>query len=340
MTTNTTNILITVQFPENLLEQIRQVSPALRIITHQAQAPEDIPVDVWNKIEVLYTDRILPLPPSVPNLRWVQSHFAGIDMIAGHPLLQQRDIHVTTLSGAAASQVAEYALMMMLALGRKMPELVLAQQKADWPRDRWDRFKPTEIRGSTVGLVGYGSIGREIARNVISLGGRIVAVKRDVKHPGDRGYMPDNLGDPKGDLFFRLYPVQAIKSMLKLCDFVVICLPLTPSTRGLIGEIELAAMKPSAYLIDVSRGGIVNPQALLTALQEKRIAGAGLDVFVEEPLPSTSPFWKLPTVLISPHISGISKHYSQRAVDLFCENLRLYLAGSSLLNVFDPELGY
>jgi len=204
MTTNTTNILITVQFPENLFEQIRQVSPALRIITHQAQAPEDIPVDVWNKIEVLYTDRILPLPPSVPNLRWVQSHFAGIDMIAGHPLLQQRDIHVTTLSGAAASQVAEYSLMMMLALGRKMPELVLAQQKADWPRDRWDRFKPTEIRGSTVGLVGYGSIGREIARNVISLGGRIVAVKRDVKHPGDRGYMPDNLGDPKGDLFFRL----------------------------------------------------------------------------------------------------------------------------------------
>jgi phosphoglycerate dehydrogenase-like enzyme len=340
MTNQTKNVLITVQFPEELLEKVRQVSPTIRVITSNAQSPEDVSVDLWNKVEILYTDRILPAPSSVPNLRWIQSHYAGVDAIAGHPLLQQRDINVTTLSGAAASQVAEYAIMMMLALGRKMPDLIANQKKAEWPRDRWERFRPVEIRGSTVGLVGYGSIGREIARIVTALGGQVVAVKRDVKHPSDSGYMPEKMGDPEGDLFSRLYPVQALKAMLKICDFVVICLPLTPSTRGLIAETELAAMKSSAYLIDVSRGGIVNPTALLAALQEKQIAGAGLDVFIEEPLPPTSPLWKLPNVLITPHISGISAHYAQRAIDLFCENLKRYLAGSNLLNRFDPDWGY
>jgi phosphoglycerate dehydrogenase-like enzyme len=117
-------------------------------------------------------------------------------------------------------------------------------------------------------------------------------------------------------------------------------LPLTQATRGLIGEAELAAMKPGSYLIDVSRGGIIQQPALITALQEKKLAGAALDVFPEEPLPANNPLWKLPNVIITPHIAGSSAVYNQRAVDLFVENLKRYLAGSPLFNLYNPDLGY
>jgi phosphoglycerate dehydrogenase-like enzyme len=246
----------------------------------------------------------------------------------------------TTLSGAAAPQMAEYALTMMLMLGHRLPDLAGYQARADWPRDRWERFRPLELRTSTVGLVGYGSIGREIARLLRAFGAMVLATKRDVMHPQDTGYIIPGLGDPAGDLFHRLYPPQAVRSMIKECDFVVVAAPLTPETRGMIGAAELASMKPSAYLISMARGGIVDQAALLNVLQEKRIAGAALDVFAEEPLPANSPFWKLPNVIVTPHISGLSAHYNQRAIDLLVENLKRYVTGSPLLNRFDPQKGY
>jgi phosphoglycerate dehydrogenase-like enzyme len=340
MSTNPIPTLFTVSFPPELLEKVIQVSPRIRLMTHTVRSAEDIPPDLWKQVEILYTDRILPDPAWVPNLRWVQFHFAGVDHVANHPLMGKKDIQITTLSGAAAPQVAEHVLLMLLALGHKIPELAAFQARAEWPKDRWERFRALELRESTVGIVGYGSIGREVARLLHPLGTRILAAKRDVRHPEDNGYTPPGLGDPNGDLFTRLYPIQALRSMLKECDFVVVCLPLSPATRGLIGEAELAAMKPSAFLVDVSRGGIVNHAALITALQEKRIAGAALDVFPEEPLPSSSPLWKMPNVIITPHISGISAHYSQRAMELFLENLKRYLSGNLLYNLYDPELGY
>jgi phosphoglycerate dehydrogenase-like enzyme len=333
-------VLLTVNFSEELLQLVRQVSPRLQLTTNPARNPEDIPAETWREVEILYTDRLLPPPASAPNLRWVQFHYAGIDHVANHPLLQQRGIDFTTLSGAAAPQVAEYAVAMMLALGHKLPDLNVNQAKTDWPRDRWERFKPVELRGSTVGLVGYGSIGREIARILYPMGVRVLAAKRDAMHPHDNGYIPEGLGDNEGDVFTRLYPTQAVKAMFKECDFVIICVPLTPVTRGMIGEAELAAMKPGAFLIDVSRGGIVNPGPLLGALQDKRLAGAALDVFAEEPLPPNSPFWKLPNVIVSPHISGISAQYPQRAIALFVENLKRYLAGTPLYNLYNPDIGY
>lgn len=340
METTPIEVLITVAFPEELVAPLRQLSPRLRITLQPARSAEDIPADLWNRVEVLYTDRILPTPAAAPKLRWVQFHYAGIDHVAGNPLLDKHDLAITTLSGAAAPQVAEYAVMMMLALGHKMPELHSNQYKADWPKDRWERFKPVELRGSTVGIIGYGSIGREIARLLQPFDVKILAAKRDLMHPEDTGYIPTGLGDPGGDLFTRLYPITALKSMVKSCDFVVVSVPLTDGTRNLVGEAELAAMSPGAYLVDVSRGGIIQAQALLEALREKKIAGAALDVFAEEPLPSSSPFWKLPNVLISPHISGISPHYAKRAVDLFSENLERYLIGEELFNLYESEWGY
>jgi len=340
MSTSPIEVLVTVSFPEEIIEPLRHISPRLRLTVQPVRGAEDIPNDVWNRTEVLYTDRLLPPPAAVPNLRWIQFHYAGVDHAAGNPLLSKADLSITTLSGAAAPQVAEYAVMMMLALGHKIPDLHANQYKADWPKDRWDRFRPMELRGSTVGIVGYGSIGREVARLLQPFDVKILAAKRDVMRPVDDGYMPAGLGDPEGDLFTRLYPITALKSMFKLCDFVVVCVPLTPSTRNLIGEAELAALRPTAYLVDVSRGGIIQPQPLVAALQERKIGGAALDVFADEPLPATSPLWKMPNVLISPHISGISPFYAKRAITLFGENLTHYLSGTTLFNLYNPENGY
>jgi len=138
----------------------------------------------------------------------------------------------------------------------------------------------------------------------------------------------------------RIYPPERLREMLAECDFVVISLPLTSETRGLIGEEELQAMKPTAYLVNVSRGGIVNEPALIKALQEGWIAGAGLDVFEMEPLPPDSPLYDLDNVILSPHVAGFSPHYDERASDLFAENLRRYLAGEELLNLVDKKAGY
>jgi phosphoglycerate dehydrogenase-like enzyme len=333
-------VLVTVPFNESEIQTLREVSPRLRITALQAREPGDIPKEVWARSEVLYTDRVLPNPDQVPQLRWLQLHWAGVDFAVDLPLLKKPDLMVTTLSGAAAPQMAEFALAMILALGHRLSELAAQQAKSEWPRDRWERFRPQELRSSTVGIIGYGSIGREVARLVHAVGATVLAAKRDVLHPADTGYTIPGLGDPGGDLFQRLYPYQALRSLLKECDFAIVVTPLTPETRGIIGAAELAAMKPSAFLINMARGGVVDQNALLAALQERRIAGAALDVFSEEPLSSNSPFWKLPNVIVTPHIGGMSMHYNERAIDLFVENLKHYLTGAPLLNRYDSQKGY
>ncbi|NMB59334.1 MAG: D-2-hydroxyacid dehydrogenase, partial [Chloroflexi bacterium] len=168
----------------------------------------------------------------------------------------------------------------------------------------------------------------------------VLAAKRDLKQIKDEGYIPAGTGDPEGDFFTRLYPIEAMKSMLKECDFVVVAVPLTPATRNLISTEEFAAMKPTSYFIDLSRGGITDLTALKEALDKKLIAGAAVDVFPEEPLVATSPLWKTPNFLVSPHVGGVSPHYNARAVDLFCTNINRFLENVPLFNRFDPEKGY
>jgi phosphoglycerate dehydrogenase-like enzyme len=334
------DVLLTVPFSEEQLQLLRELSPRLRITSLPDREARDIPADVWARTEILYTDQVIPLPEQVPALRWVQFNFAGIDFMLDKTIWQKPEVVFTNLSGAAAPQMAEFALTMMLALAHHLPELAASQARAEWPRDRWEKFHSFELRTSTVGIVGYGSIGREIARLLHPLGTKILAVKRDAMHPEDPGYMIPGLGDPGGDLFHRLYPYQALKSMLKEVDVAVVVLPSTPETRGLIGAAELAVMKPTAFLVSMARGSIIDQAALLNALQEKHLAGAALDVFAEEPLPANSPLWKLPNVIISPHIGGMSDFYDRRALDLFTENLKRYLAGASLLNRLSPQKGY
>lgn len=334
------HVLITLPFDERMVEKLNLVSPRIKISVIPTNKVEDIPAEQWQKTEVIYTNRVLPASGMAPRLKWVQFHWAGIDHVADLPLLKSSEITTTTLSGAACSQVAEYILMMILSLGHRLPDMYSAQRRVEWPRDRWERFSPRELRESTVGIVGYGSIGRQAARLLHAYGAKVLATKRNAMKPEDPDYMVDGMGDPAGDFVHRLYPAQAVRSMLKECDFIVVATPLTPDTQGMINADVLHACKPNAYLVDVSRGGVVDHEALASALKAGKLAGAALDVFPIEPLPPESPLWKLPNVLITPHISGITPFYDERAIDLFAENLRRYIIGLPLYNRFDPEEGY
>ena len=339
-TNSPVDVLITMPFSTSLVKPLQEVSPLLRITVRPAQNTNEVPDELWKRCEVLYTDRIIPDEELAPNLKWIQHHYAGIDSSVDLIKTVRPKLTVTTLSGAATSQIAEYVLTMLLAFGRHLPALSVHQRKSEWPKDRWERFKPRELRVSTVGIVGYGSIGRQVARLLHEFGATVLATKNDAMHPADNGYTPEGMGDPSGNFVHRLYPAQAIKSMLKDCDFIVVAVPLSEQTRGLVNAEVLSACKPTAYLIDVSRGGIVDQSALIKALNDHRLAGAALDVFPEEPLPKKSPLWEMPNVIITPHIAGVSAHYDERAMKLFAENLSRYMADLPLYNVFDLKKGY
>jgi phosphoglycerate dehydrogenase-like enzyme len=336
----TVEILVTVPFTEAQQNRLRGISPKLNFSFLPAARLGDVPAETWARAEVLYTGHLLPDPEQVPVLKWVQFHYAGIDRFVDEPVLQKNGLLITTLSGAAASQAAEHALGMLLALGRKLPMLLALQKKGEWPRDRFEKFTPVELRGATVGIVGYGSIGRQVARLLHTFGATVLAAKRDAMQPADPGYTQEGLGDPRGEYATRIYPIQALRSMLKECRFVVITAPLTSQTRNLMNADMLDALPPGALLVDISRGGILDHAALVHSLKEGNLAGAALDVFPEEPLPVNSPLWQLPNIIITPHLSGGSVFYGERAVGLFSENLLRYLGGLPLYNLFDLERGY
>lgn len=332
-------LLITLPFKDALVERVKAVSPRIKVNVHPTSSGEDIPEELLADTEVLYTLHALPEPEAVPELRWIQFHSAGIDHIVDHPLLQT-DIQVTTLSGAAVPQIAEYAMMSMLSLGHKLFEITTDPPEKRWAEDRFQRYQPLELRGSTVGIVGYGSVGREIARLCYAFGATVLATKRDLKNLQDPGYRMEDMGDPAADVPERLYPPEALRSMASLCDFLVVTVPLTTATRGMIGAEILDTLKPSAFIIDISRGGVVDHGALLEALKSEKIAGAALDVYPVEPLPESSQLWEMPNVILSPHIAGSSAFYDERAMDLFAENLFRYLSDRTLLNLYDPDLSY
>jgi phosphoglycerate dehydrogenase-like enzyme len=332
-------VLITVDMPDALLDRLRAVSPHIQIDLLPTGDASDFTEEQLGEMEVLYTRQALPEPEQVPNLRWIQFHWSGIDDFVDESLLRS-DMIVTTLSGAAVPQMAEFALTMMMALGHHLPPMMGDQREKAWADNKFTRFRPQELRGSTVGIVGYGSIGREIARICQALGAQVLATKRDLKTLDGSGYVLEGLGDAQAEIPERLYPPQALPSMASECDFLILTVPLTPETRGLVNAKVFESMKDTAYLIDVSRGGVVDQGALVEALREGVIAGAALDVYPVEPLPDSSPLWELPNVILSPHVAGTSGQYLERAADLFAENLRRYVANEPLLNRYDAKRGY
>jgi phosphoglycerate dehydrogenase-like enzyme len=331
------NVLVTMPFGEPLLERLRRVSPALHVTRGDARTAD------YSRADVVYAG----MPPralaQAPNLQWVQLHMAGVDALADHPLYTQSQVALTTTSGVHAATIAEYAITVLLALAHRVPRMVEWKGRGGWPPDaqRWPLFVPSEVRGATLGIVGYGSIGRELARIArTAFAMTVLACKRDPSRRQDAGYALPGTGDPEGLFPDAWLSPKELPELLARSDVVVLCAPLTAETRGLIGARELAAMRPSAYLINVGRGASVDEAALAQALADKRIAGAAVDVFGQEPPPAGHPLYAAEDVIVSPHVSGFLPTYDERCTDLFAENLRRYLAGTPLLNLVDRSRGY
>lgn len=334
------NVLITRSFTDAQTEKLRNVSPRLSIISHEVDSADDY-TGLLDEVEVLYALRALPRPEDAPKLRWVQLHSAGADRVLNQPLYTDTDIAFTTTSGIHAINMAEYTMAQILSYAHHLPEMFEDKQNAIWAEERWERYLPGELRGATLGIVGYGSIGREIARQAQAFGMTVLATKSNLRDlSNDDTFRVPGTGDPDAEIPDRIYPVQALHSLLKESDYVVLTVPLTEKTRHMIDADALAAMKPSAVLVNVARGSVVDEAALVNALQQGAIRAAALDVFEEEPLPEDSTLWHLPNVTLSPHISGLTPYYDERATDLFAENLRRFLVGEPLLNVVNRSRGY
>lgn len=331
-------VLVAADFTEEALEQFRAVSPRLSI----DQQTRDIPVSVWEQVEVLYSaNSIFPQPEDVPNLRWIQLNSAGAENALRHPIAKREDIEITSVSGIHATQMAEYCMMMMLTFAQKLRLMLEYQAKSHWLTEAWNHFDPWPLRESTLGIVGYGNVGREIARLAHSFGMKILACKRDAMHSEMTGkYIEQGLGDPEGLLPDRIYPAEAVAEMAIHCDYIVASIPMSAKNKAFIDAAVFAAMKPTAVFVNVGRGRVVDETALLMALQDGQIAGAALDVFSQEPLPADSPFWQLENVVITPHVSGNSKNYSEKAARVFEENLRRYVNKLPLLNRISREQEY
>lgn len=253
-------------------------------------------------------------------LRWIHSTAAGVDQLL-YPEVLARDIIVTTSSGIHQPLV-EHVFAMLLALVRRLHIAIRNQQERKWDRAR---VVGGEVRGMTMGVLGLGAIGAAVAEKAHAFAMRVVGTKRS---PAPVPHVD------------RIYPPEALSEVLAASDVVVVALPLTDETRGLLGEAAFRAMKPSAILINIGRGPIVQEAALIRALQERWIGGAGLDVFEREPLPADSPLWGLENVIITPHVSGGWPGYMDAAVPLFVENLERYLRGAPLRNLVDKSRGY
>ena len=337
----TIQTLCTLRFTDDLLAQLRAVSPRLRLSQQTCHNADQVATALSRHpgVEILYT---FDLPSNAldlaPGLRWVQLHSAGANHLLDHPILES-DVAITTVSGIHATPIAEYVFASILAHRWRVPMWTHCQREARWPSGRWDLYARPELRDSTLGIVGYGSIGREVGRIGQAFGMRVLALRRSAGR-SKAGYSSERTGDAAGSIPTQFYTPDALHEMLSECDYVVVAVPLTPETAGLIGAAELKAMKSSAYLVNIARGSIVDEAALAQALEQGWIGGAGLDVFEQEPLPADSPLWALENLLISPHVAGFTPRYDERATALFAENLDRYLSGKPLLNLVDRARGY
>ena len=300
---------------------ITRVAPAADIIT--AELRDAAGPMVNSDILVAWGfNNIRPFYGQAKSLRWIHALTAGVEALI-FPETQQNPVLISNSKGIHGVPMAEHVLGLMLSFTRRLPQLYRQQLQHQWKRPPLGELQ--EINGKTMAIVGLGAIGHEIAKKAKAMDMRVIAAKREMTQ------------EPFVD---RLYRPEQLLEMLSEADFVVVTLPLTDATQNLFGREQFAAMKPTAFFINVSRGGVVQEDQLIAALQENRLAGAGLDVFVEEPLPETSPLWDLPNVLITPHLAAISPVYLDRALQLFAENLAAFMAGRPLPTLIDKQRGY
>jgi len=258
-------------------------------------------------------------------LRWVQTVSAGVDRMDFEEL-RRRGIPLTNSSGIHANNIAEHIMSLMLAFARKLPYLVREQEQHRWSSEV-GRISSFEITGQTLLVLGLGKIGEQLAVRGKGMQMRVIATRRRIEI--DRESVADEV-----------FPLSALAERIGEADHVAITLPLTRDTEGLFSAALIEKMKPGAYLYNIGRGSIIDQDALIAALQSRRLGGAGLDVTTPEPLPADSPLWDLDNVIITPHTSGSSPKLMERAVALWSDNLRRFLDGKPLRNVVDLDAGY
>ncbi len=324
--------LVTTPLGKDCLEEIAAVSRrvVVRDIVDLLDAERKGDVAASKELDLLLADAEvifgLDLPSDLARraagLRWVQVISAGIDHLIRKDILAS-GVTITNIKGMSATPIAEFVIAVALAFVKRLPYCGELQRQK-----RWQAFPTASLQSKTIGIIGLGSIGREVARLSRAFGMTVIATSRTA---GRTGAVSD---------VDRMLPKGQLPQLLAESDFVVLSLPLTEETKGLVGEKEFRAMKPTAYLINVARGGIVDEAALVRALEQGWIAGAGLDVFAVEPLPADSRLWELPNVVLSPHVSGGIEDEFELATDLFIDNLKRYLKGDRLHNVVDKEQGY
>lgn len=313
------DVLVLSRVTDQHLEQIRAVDPHVRVT---ATADRDRANGMAKNAEVIVGWLI---PESVvehaERLKWIHATAAGVDTLLFPQVLDGR-VTLTSSVGIHTTVLPEHVMAVVLAFARRLHVAVRNQMAR-----RWDRTSTIgeELEGKVLGVLGLGAIGRALAQRAAAFGMRVIGTKR----------APEPIAHVE-----HVYPPGETDEVLRAADFLVILLPLTPQTRGLIDGRALGLMKPTAVLINVGRGPIVREAALIEALRTGGIAGAGLDVFDREPLPTDSPFYQMENVVMTPHVSGASPTYLDRAIPLFCENLRRYVTGAPLLNVVDPARGY
>jgi len=306
-------------------EELRRTFPDIDVVVMDSR--EGVYEEVADA-DILYAAHISErLFRTASRLRWIHAPMAGMDYLL-IPAVVESDVVLTNSSGVHAPAMGEHAIGMMLTFTRRFHDCLRAQWEGRWMRDEIYRTVPSfdELAGKTLGILGFGAIGREVAKRARPFGMRVIGIRRDTSEDAD---LADQLLTP-----------DRLDEVLPELDFLVIAVPGNPDTVGMIGRSRLARMKPTSVLINLARGSIVDQDALVDALNSGRLAGAGLDVFEPEPLEDGHPLFSARNLLLTPHVSGISPMLWRRQTDLFIENIRRFRDGRPLLNVIDKQRGY
>ena len=316
-------LLVTVpagRLPDDRLAAVADAAPDHDV---QRGAP-DAPLD---GVEIVLGEVAPDRLAEAPELRWIQSWSAGVDWLLedGRPAELPTGLQVTSASGVHAVPIAEHVFAVLLALGRGLPQALAAQDEARWARD--DEVARFELEGRRMVLLGLGEIGARVAQVAGAFGMLVTAVR----------HHPDEGGAPG---VARVVGTDALLDVLPAADVLVVTVPLTDATRGLVGAGAIAALPRHAIVVNVGRGGVVDQDALAAAVAGGRLGGAGLDVFWEEPLPADSPLWGLDGVIVTPHTAGHTPHYADRALAIFLDNLARYRRGEPLRHAVDLGAGY
>ncbi len=313
-------------------KKIKSVSRKINLIDGSVLLGEEQKGNLANKakLDAMLSDAEIllarALPKEVikrsPKLKWIQMMYAGMEVILRDKDLVESPAKLTNASGIQAEAIAEYAITLMLAFNKRLLHFAELKKQHVWQPATMPLFA-----SQTVGVIGLGNIGHNIAKRAKALGARVIGYDRPRKIP--RAQYVDEFVTGNG-----------INKLFKESDFVISAVPSTPATNGLVSEKMLALMKPTAYLMNISRGAIVDEKAVIQALKEKRIAGAGMDVFATEPLPKDSPLWDFPNTILSPHCCGRIDDNDDRVTDMFVENLKRFVDDKRLFNVVDKQKGF